>query len=182
VRLVETDHPEVKLVEPTVHRDHRGWLMEVWHRDRLAGLGLEMACVQDNHSRSARGTLRGLHYQNPRPQGKLVRCSRGEVFSAAVDLRRSSRRFRGWAGARLSEENRQQLWIPPGFAHGFLALTEGAEVQYKCTETYHPRFDRAVAWDDPEIAVRWPVEEVGELLLSDRDRAAPKLRDAEVYP
>jgi dTDP-4-dehydrorhamnose 3,5-epimerase len=182
VKLVDTDHPEVKLVEPRVHRDDRGWFMEVWHQDKLADLGLETACVQDNHSRSGRGTLRGLHYQHPRPQGKLVRCVRGEVFSAAVDLRRSSPRFRSWAGARLSEENRRQLWIPPGFAHGFLALTDGAEVQYKCTEAYHPEFDRAVAWDDPEIAVGWPVEEVGELLLSDRDRAAPKLRDAEVYP
>lgn len=181
MRLRDTEHPEVKVVEPTVHRDGRGFFMEVWHREKLAGLGVDAGFVQSNHSRSARGTLRGLHYQEPVPQGKLVRCTRGRVFSAAVDLRRSSPAFRSWVGVRLTEENRRQLWIPPGFAHGFLALTDGAEVQYACTAPYRAEHDRAVAWDDPELGVGWPLEEVDELLLSDRDREAPPLARARTY-
>ena len=166
--------PEVIVVEPDVHRDDRGFFLETWRDERYRAAGIAGPFVQDNHSRSARGTLRGLHAQVRRPQGKLVRAVRGEVFDVAVDIRPASPTFGRWAGATLTEENFHQLWIPPGFAHGFCVLSETAEVEYKCTEVYVKEDEIAIAWDDPEIGIAWP-ERLGEPLLSPRDRAAVSL-------
>ena len=147
------DIPDVKLIEPRVHGDDRGFFLETWSRRDFQAAGLEGDFVQDNLSRSSRGVLRGLHYQIRMAQGKLVRCTRGEVFDVAVDLRRSSGTFGRWIGMLLSEENRRSLWIPPGFAHGFLVLSDVADFQYKCTNPYAAEHDRTVRWDDPDIGV-----------------------------
>jgi dTDP-4-dehydrorhamnose 3,5-epimerase len=176
------DLPDVVLVEPAFYGDHRGFFMETWQKRRFeeAGIGLEF--VQDNHSMSAAGVLRGLHYQVERPQGKLVRIVAGEAFDVAVDLRRSSRTFGKWTGAVLSAENRRMLWIPPGFAHGFYAMSERTELVYKCTEYYAPALERTILWNDPEIAIDWPVPEGGEPVLSEKDRKGVPLAAAETYP
>ncbi|MDX1648072.1 MAG: dTDP-4-dehydrorhamnose 3,5-epimerase [Longimicrobiales bacterium] len=179
MKLVETALPEVKIVEPTVFSDDRGFFMEVWHAEKFAEAGLDVEFVQDNHSRSTAGTLRGLHYQVVRPQGKLVRCPVGEIFDVAVDIRRSSPTFGTWVGVRLSEENHRQLWIPPGFAHGFLALRDASHVLYKCTEIYLPEHDRSLRWDDPEIGIEWPLEGAPPR-VSEKDATAPSLREAEL--
>jgi dTDP-4-dehydrorhamnose 3,5-epimerase len=174
MRFVETELPGVLVVEPTVHRDHRGFFLETYHRDKYAAGGIDQAFVQDNHSRSGAGTLRGLHAQLRRPQGKLVRAVRGEVFDVAVDIRRGSPTFGRWVGETLSAENFHQLWIPPGFAHGFCVLSEVAEVEYKCTALYDPEDEISIAWDDPHIVIAWPV---AAPVLSGRDAAAPALAD-----
>ncbi|HSL83710.1 MAG TPA: dTDP-4-dehydrorhamnose 3,5-epimerase [Thermoanaerobaculia bacterium] len=182
MRFVETELPGVLVVEPTVHRDHRGFFLETYHRDKYAAGGIGAAFVQDNHSRSGRGTLRGLHAQGRRPQGKLVRCVEGAIFDVAVDIRRGSPTFGRWTGAELTAEDFRQLWVPPGFAHGFCVLSEAAQVEYKCTEVYLPEDELAIRWDDPEIGIDWPV---AEPVLSERDRAAPRLAeiaDLPVYP
>lgn len=167
--------PGVLVVEPVVHRDERGFFLETYHagKYRQGGVGLEF--VQDNHSRSVRGTLRGLHAQLARPQGKLVRCVEGEIFDVAVDIRRGSPTFGRWAGATLSAESFHQLWVPPGFAHGFCVTSEVAQVEYKCTALYDPTDELVVAWNDPDLAIAWPL--AGEPRLSARDRAAPRLAD-----
>ena len=175
-----TQIAEVLLLTPRVFEDARGFFMETWQRRAFADLGIDHDFVQDNHSCSARGTLRGLHYQIRQPQGKLVRVSAGEIFDVAVDLRRSSPTFGQWAAARLSAHNRHQLWVPPGFAHGFLALTD-AEVQYKCTDYYAPEHERTLLWDDPRIAVDWPLPIAGSPLLSPKDAAGSRLAEAECY-
>ena len=164
--------PDVKLLRPVVHGDGRGFFLEVWNQERFAGLGLEAAFVQLNHSRSSRGTLRGLHFQWVRPQGKLVRLLAGEVFDVAVDLRPESPTFGRWTGARLSAEGREQLWIPPRFAHGFCVLSEEADFEYLCTEPYLAEHDAALRWDDPQLAISWPV---AAPRLSAKDAAAPTL-------
>lgn len=181
MRFVETELPGVVLVEPTVHRDHRGFFLETYHREKYARGGIDAVFVQDNHSRSTRGILRGLHAQGRRPQGKLVRAVEGAVFDVAVDVRRGSRTFAGWVGVELTAESFQQLWVPPGFAHGFCVLSEAAQVEYKCTELYDPQDELTIAWDDPEIGIRWPVEGP---ILSPKDAAAPRLADVElpIYP
>ena len=181
MKLVPTALPDVLLVEPRFFADDRGHFFEVFHAERFAEQGLDLAFVQLNQSRSRRGTVRGLHYQVRRPQGKLVRAVRGAVWDVAVDLRRGSPHFGRWVGAELSAENARQLWIPPGFAHGFLALTDDAEVVYACTDLWVPEYDRAVRWDDPTLAVAWPLDGVGAPLLSPKDAAAPLLGDAETY-
>jgi dTDP-4-dehydrorhamnose 3,5-epimerase len=167
--------PGVVVVEPAKHEDDRGSLIEVFHRERHAALGVAvgMEFVQDNLSWSRRGVVRGLHYQVTRPQGKLVYAVRGEIFDVVVDLRRESPAFATWRGVRLSAENRRQLWIPPGCAHGFQALTD-AEVAYKLTAVYDAADERALRWDDPELAIDWPLRE--GVVLSARDAAAPSLR------
>jgi len=175
MKFRSTDIPGVLVVEPQVHRDPRGFFLETYHRGKFAGGGIDVTFVQDNHSRSTAGTLRGLHAQLTRPQGKLVRAVRGEIFDVAVDIRRASPTFGRWVGVRLSEENFQQLWIPPGFAHGFCVLSEVAEVEYKCTELYAPEDEISLAWNDPDVGVRWPLD--GEPLLSQRDAAAPNLAE-----
>lgn len=180
MKVVATEIPEVLLVEPKVFGDARGFFFESFNRQRWeAATGLKRDFVQDNHSRSARGVLRGLHYQIERPQGKLVRCVLGEVFDVAVDIRRSSPTFGRWVGAVLSAENKRQLWVPEGFAHGFLVLSEVAEFLYKTTDYYAPEHERCLAWNDPEIGVQWPCPV--EPLLSEKDRQGTLLRDAEVF-
>lgn len=180
---VELDGP--LLLTPQVFGDERGFFFESWNQGRFAAaLGLEPQqappFVQDNHSRSTRGVLRGMHYQlPPHPQGKLVRCVVGEIFDVAVDLRRGSASFGQWAGACLSAENKQQLWLPPGFAHGFLTLSEQAEVLYKTTDVWSRDCERAIRWDDPELAIAWPLEALAgaEPQLSEKDAAAPLLAE-----
>jgi dTDP-4-dehydrorhamnose 3,5-epimerase len=172
--------PEIVLIEPRVFGDERGFFFESFnHADFAKATGVSATFVQDNHSRSAQNVLRGLHYQVIRPQGKLVRVVIGEVFDVAVDLRRSSPSFGRWVAEILSAENKKQLWIPPGFAHGFLVLSDVAEVVYKTTEYYDPAAERCVTWDDPEIGVAWPL--IGRPLLSEKDHRGSSLGKAEVF-
>ena len=180
--VTPTAIPDVLLVRPVVHGDQRGFFVETWHERRYAEAGIPGPFVQDNHSRSARHTLRGLHYQLGRPQGKLVRCALGTIFDVAVDLRRSSATFGRWVGAELSDENQHQLWVPPGFAHGFYVLSERADLMYKCTELYAAELDRALRWDDPALGIRWPLDGGGPPLLSAKDSTAVGLSEAELYP
>lgn len=163
----------VLLVEPEVYRDDRGFFLETYHQGKYRAAGLDADFVQDNHSASVGGTLRGLHAQLRNPQGKLVRAVEGAIFDVAVDIRRGSPTFGQWVGATLSSESFHQLYVPPGYAHGFYVLSERAQVEYKCTSLYDPADEISVLWNDPQIAVRWPLE--GEPLLSGRDRSAPTL-------
>jgi len=182
MRAMALEIPEVILLEPVVHGDARGYFFEAYNRRAfLAATGLEVDFVQDNESRSRRGVLRGLHYQlPPHAQGKLVRCTEGAVFDVAVDLRRSSPTFGRWVAAELSDENKRQLWIPAGFAHGFLALSEYARLLYKTTDYYAPQCDRSLRYDDPTLAIAWPDLGIAPI-VSDKDRAAPFLADAECF-
>lgn len=172
MRILPTDLPGVLLVEPTVHRDDRGFFLETWHAGKYAEHGLDALFVQDNHSRSTRGTLRGLHAQLARPQGKLVRASQGEIYDVAVDIRVGSPFFGRSVGFVLSADNFRQLWIPEGFAHGFCVVSETAELQYKCTDLYDPTSEITLAWDDPDLGIAWPVREP---LLSAKDRLGKRL-------
>ena len=182
LNVIRTPLEGVLILEPKVFGDARGFFLESYNRrDFAAATGVDVDFVQDNHSRSRRGVLRGLHYQIKQPQGKLVRVVRGAVFDVAVDIRRSSPTFGRWTGAELSEENQRQFWIPPGFAHGFLVLTDTADFLYKATDWYAPEHERGIAWNDPAIGVEWPLDAIGEPLLSDKDRAAPLLAQAEVF-
>jgi len=172
--------PDVLLLEPKVFGDGRGFFLESYNRRVFhSATGMEADFVQDNHSRSAKGVLRGLHYQLRQPQGKLVRVTRGAVFDVAVDLRRSSPHFGRWVGAVLSEEDQRQLWIPPGFAHGFLVLTDSADFLYKTTDYYAPEHERCIAWNDPAIGIAWPL--AGAPVLSPKDAAGALLKDAETF-
>ncbi|QXQ08307.1 dTDP-4-dehydrorhamnose 3,5-epimerase [Sphingosinicellaceae bacterium] len=177
--VTDTDLPGVKLIEPKVFGDDRGFFLESWNARAFADAGIDVPFVQDNHSRSARGVLRGLHYQIVEPQGKLVRVVVGSVFDVAVDIRRSSPHFGRWTGAELSADNKRMLWVPPGFAHGFIVLSEAADFLYKCTTLYAPVHERSIAWNDPSIGIDWPLK--GTPLLSAKDAAAPRLPDAEVF-
>ena len=180
MKVTPTNLPEVLLIEPNVFGDARGFFMESWNRKTFQGLGLDLDFVQDNHSRSGQGVLRGLHYQLRQPQGKLVRVTSGAVYDVAVDLRRSSSNFGKWTGHELSAENKHMLWVPPGFGHGFLVLSEYADFLYKTTEYYAPEQERCVLWNDPAIAIPWPL--AGEPALSAKDKVGSLLQDAEVYP
>lgn len=180
MNITETALPGVMLIEPRVFGDARGFFLESWNAQAFAAAGLDLAFVQDNHSRSARGVLRGLHYQLEQPQGKLVRVTQGAVFDVAVDIRRSSAHFGRWVGVELSAENHRMLYVPPGFAHGFLVLSETADFLYKCTSLYHPPSDRGIRWDDPDIGISWP-DTGAAPLLSAKDAAAPRLADAQVF-
>ncbi|MGB9670227.1 MAG: dTDP-4-dehydrorhamnose 3,5-epimerase [Halothiobacillaceae bacterium] len=182
MKLTPTSIPEVILIEPKVFGDHRGFFLESWNARTFAALGLDLTFVQDNHSRSSRGILRGLHYQLVRPQGKLVRVTRGEVFDVAVDLRQGSPTFGRWIGAHLSEDNHRMLWVPPGFAHGFLVLSETADFLYKCTDYYAPEHERCIRWDDPALGIAWPLDGIGTPILSTKDAQGTPWREAEVYP
>jgi dTDP-4-dehydrorhamnose 3,5-epimerase len=179
MRVTPLEHPEVLLVEPDVFPDARGFFMETFHADKYALHGLPAMFLQDNHSRSVRGALRGLHYQLNHPQGKLVRVVSGEVFDVAVDIRKGSPLFGRWVGAVLSEENRHQIYIPPGFAHGFCTLSEQADFLYKCTDLYAPGDEYGIAWDDPDIAIEWPQL---DYLISDKDLDNPGLSDNNNLP
>jgi dTDP-4-dehydrorhamnose 3,5-epimerase len=174
MKVIPTTLPGVVLIEPQVHRDARGFFLETYQAVRYADAGIPPTFVQDNHSRSARGVLRGLHAQSTRPQGKLIRVVQGEIWDVALDIRRGSPSFRRHVGERLSSENFRQLYIPPGFAHGFAVLSEVAEIEYKCTDFYDPTDEFVIRWDDPELAIPWPVETPE---LSERDRRAPPLAE-----
>ncbi|TPE59830.1 dTDP-4-dehydrorhamnose 3,5-epimerase [Sandaracinobacter neustonicus] len=172
--------PDVKLLTPRVFGDDRGFFLETYNSRVFAEAGLPTEWRQDNHSRSARGVLRGLHYQLTDPQGKLVRVTRGRVFDVAVDIRRASPSFGQWVGAELSDENQAMLFIPPGFAHGFLVLSEVADFCYKCTTLWHQQSDRSLRWSDPAIGIDWPLDGLTPQLAG-KDAAAPLLADAEVF-
>jgi dTDP-4-dehydrorhamnose 3,5-epimerase len=182
MKVTPTNLPEVLLIEPKVFGDERGFFMETWNQRVFdEAVGEHVTFVQDNHSRSTRGVLRGLHYQlPPHAQGKLVRVTSGRVFDVAVDMRKSSPRFGQWAGAELSADNPRQTWIPAGFAHGFLVLSESADLLYKTTDYYAPSCEGAVRWDDPHIAIAWPLDGLVPA-LSDKDSAAPELVDALTF-
>jgi dTDP-4-dehydrorhamnose 3,5-epimerase len=179
MKVLPTAIPDVLVVEPRVFGDPRGFFMESWNRRALADAGLDADFVQDNHSRSRRGVLRGLHYQIRHPQGKLVRVVAGEVFDVAVDLRRSSPTFGRAVGVVLSEDNKRMLWVPPGFAHGFLVTSESADFLYKATDYYHPEHERTLLWNDPALGIDWPL--AGAPLLAAKDAAGARLADAETY-
>lgn len=181
MKFLPTRIPDVIVIEPLVLGDERGFFAETWRADRFATRGLPTTFVQDNHSRSARGVLRGLHFQLERPQGKLVRVASGSVFDVAVDVRRSSPTFGKWVGEELSAENRRQLWIPPGFAHGFLVLSAAADFVYKCTDYYHPDSERTLLWNDPEVAISWPIPSDLEVRLSARDTSGALISDLESF-
>lgn len=172
MKVIDTDLPGVKIVEPRVFGDQRGWFMETWRRENYIEHGVGPDFVQSNTSQSARGVLRGLHYQWPEPQGKLVWVSHGRVFDVAVDIRPGSPHFGRWTGVELSAENNRQLWVPEGFAHGFQVLSDTATFSYLCTRPYRAEHDAAIAWNDPDIHVDWPLPPAD---LSDKDRAAPQL-------
>ena len=176
MKRLETSIPDVILLEMDVYRDSRGFFMESYHAEKFASLGIPDVFVQDNHSQSVRGTLRGLHFQHPHSQGKLVRVTRGEVFDAAVDIRRGSPTFGRHFAAILSGENMRQMFVPAGFAHGFCVLSDVAEFQYKCTDFYHPEEEYGIAWDDADLGIEWPISSP---LLSPKDEKWPRLRDTD---
>ena len=178
MRFIPTELPGVVLIEPMVYSDERGWFMETFNAEVFRAHGLPDTFAQDNHSHSKHGVLRGLHYQLEQPQGKLVRCARGAILDVAVDIRRSSPRFGEWESAELTEENRHMLWVPPGFAHGFVVLSESADVIYKCTTVRHAASERSLLWSDPEMRIDWRVTDP---IVSDKDRAAPPLSAAQVF-
>ena len=181
MKVVPTAIPDVLVIEPDVFGDARGFFFESWNRRAFADLvGRDVEFVQDNHSASARGVLRGLHYQVRQPQGKLVRVVAGEVFDVAVDLRRASPTFGKWVSERLSAANHRMLWVPPGFAHGFLVLSERAEFLYKTTDYYAPQHERTLLWSDPALGIPWPLS--GEPVLKPKDAAGERLADAETFP
>ena len=181
MKFESTGLPGIIKIVPTVHEDSRGFFMEHWQARKFASHGIDVSFVQENFSQSVKGTLRGLHYQVRKPQGRLVRVVHGSVFDVSVDLRKSSPNFGHWVGEILSAENRHQLWVPPGFAHGFLVLSETAGFQYNCTEYYAPEFDRSIRWDDPDIGIDWPLPGGDQPILSDKDAAAPMLTQADSY-
>nr|WP_211486212.1 dTDP-4-dehydrorhamnose 3,5-epimerase [Corallococcus exiguus] len=171
--------PDVLLIEPKVFGDDRGFFLESFHAKRYADVGVVGPFVQDNLSRSVKGTLRGLHFQEPNAQGKLVQCLAGAVWDVAVDIRKGSPTFGRWVAAELTGENKHQLWVPAGLAHGFCVVSDSADFFYKCTALYSPESEQSVAWDDPDLAIPWPVKEP---LLSAKDQRAPRLKDAPLLP
>jgi len=177
-----TEIPDVVVIRPRVFEDGRGYFLETWEQRKFAAGGIGVPFVQDNQSRSVKHVLRGLHYQVSQPQGKLVRVVTGSIFDVAVDMRRSSPTFGRWVGAELSEQNHQLLWVPPGFAHGFVVLSDIADVIYKCTDFYAPAQERAVRWNDASVNVRWPLPAGAEPIVSSKDAAAPSFGDAECFP
>ena len=179
MKVTPTSHPDVLLIEPDVFADARGFFMETYHVGKFAAAGLPTEYLQDNHSRSSCGVLRGLHYQLEHPQGKLVRLVNGEVLDVAVDIRKGSPRFGQWVAVTLSAENRRQLYVPPGFAHGFCTLSEQADFLYKCTDIYTPGDEYGIAWDDPALAIDWPDLDIQ---LSDKDKRYPVLSESKHLP
>jgi dTDP-4-dehydrorhamnose 3,5-epimerase len=180
MKIVPTILPDVKLIEPRVFGDERGYFFESWNRRTLAAAGLDADFVQDNHSRSGRGVLRGLHYQIEHAQGKLVRVVIGEAFDVAVDLRRSSPTFGRWVGVTLSADNRRMLWVPPGFAHGFVAVSESADFLYQTTDYWEPAHERTLLWNDPALGIDWPL--AGPPTIAAKDAAGVPLAAADTYP
>ena len=179
MNVIQTALPGVLILEPKVFGDARGFFYESFNKKTLAPAGITAEFVQDNHSRSSQGVLRGLHYQIKQPQGKLVRVVGGEVFDVVVDIRKKSPTFGKWLGEHLSAENKRMLWVPPGFAHGFLVLSEYAEFLYKTTDYWAPEFERTIMWNDPELGVAWPIQ--GEPQLSVKDKQGKPFKEAEVF-
>ncbi len=180
MEFTATQIADVVVIDPLVHEDERGFLMETWQANRFREAGIDATFVQAVHSRSARGTVRGLHYQIDQVQGKLIRVIRGEAFDVAVDIRKSSPTFGQWVGETLSEGNRKLIWVPPGFAHGFMVLSEFADFEYRMTDYHAPEHSRTIRWDDPDIGIVWP-EVSGPPLMSDADSSGVAFKDAEVY-
>lgn len=180
MNIVPTEIPDLLILEPKVFGDDRGFFLESWNASVFKELGLDLQFVQDNHSRSARGVLRGLHFQNPNPQGKLVRVVAGRVWDVAVDLRKSSPTFGKWAGVELSAANKRMFWVPPGFAHGFVSLEDGTDFLYKCTSFYEPANEHSLAWDDPTVGIEWPLEGIGPQ-LSAKDKQGKPLAEIEAF-
>ncbi len=181
MNIVPTAIPGPVIIEPKVFGDERGFFMETWNAANFTEAGLNLSFVQDNHSRSQKGVLRGLHFQNPHPQGKLVRVTRGAVFDVVVDLRWSSPHFGKWVGVELSAQNRRMFWVPEGFAHGFLTLEDDTDFLYKCTAPYAPQSEHTLAWDDPAVGITWPLDDV-EPIISAKDAAGVSLMDVKVFP
>jgi len=178
--FIKTKIKDLYIIEPTVFGDDRGYFMETYNYDEFKEAGLDMVFVQDNESKSKKGVLRGLHFQKEYSQGKLVRVLSGEVFDVAVDLRKNSETYGKWQGVMLSGENKRQFYVPQGFAHGFLVTSEEAEFVYKCTNLYHPEFEGGIAWDDSDIGIEWPLENIEEVLLSEKDKNADSLKASKV--
>lgn len=182
MKVVSTSIPDVLIIEPKVFGDSRGFFFESFNMKAFAqATGLDVNFVQDNHSRSVKGALRGLHYQIRQPQGKLVRVVRGAVFDVAVDIRKSSPSFGQWVGVELTEDNYRQVWVPPGFAHGFYALSDSADFLYKTTDYYVPDFERSLAWNDPKLAIAWPIDNEEQPIISAKDKQGASLADAELF-
>ena len=180
MKLIECDIPGPVIIEPRVFSDERGFFMETWNERAFAEAGLELSFVQDNHSHSQKGVLRGLHFQNPGPQGKLVRVARGAVFDVAVDLRRTSEYFGKWVGVELSEKNQRMFWVPEGFAHGFLTLKDDTDFLYKCTAPFAPQSEHTLAWDDPAVAIEWPISDL-DPIVSEKDADGISLADVIAF-
>lgn len=181
MKIIETKIADVKIIEPAVYGDERGFFMETWQQKKFEDLVCPRNFVQDNHSRSAKGILRGLHYQTQNTQGKLVRVVAGEVFDVAVDMRKSSSTFSQWVGVYLSAENKRQLWVPEGFAHGFLVLSDGAEFLYKCTDYYNPEHEHTILWNDTTLNIDWPVKAGESPRLSGKDEDGKRFNDAVYF-
>lgn len=181
MKFTPTAIPDIILIEPKVFSDSRGFFLEAFHYDKYAAAGIKAHFVQDNHSGSRSGTLRGLHYQIQQSQGKLVRVIAGEIFDVAVDLRKKSPTFGRWVGFNLSASNYQQLWIPPGFAHGFYVLSEWAEILYKTTDVYAPQWERTLLWNDPDLGIAWPLVDGAAPILSEKDRLGTPFSQAELF-
>jgi len=179
-KFVETSIKGVYIIEPTVFGDERGYFMETYHAGEFKESGLDVTFVQDNQSKSKKGVLRGLHFQYTKPQGKLVRAIKGEVFDVAVDLRKNSPTYGKWEGVILSEDNKKQFYVPEGFAHGFLVLTDEAEFTYKCTDFYDPADEGGILWNDPDISIEWPIDDIDEVLLSDKDKQWKTLKETNI--
>jgi dTDP-4-dehydrorhamnose 3,5-epimerase len=182
MNIVQTGIPGLLIIEPKVFSDDRGFFMESWNRQRYAAAGVDADFVQDNHSKSEQGVLRGLHYQIEQPQGKLVRVTRGRVYDVVVDLRQSSPTFGKWLGFWLSAENFKQLWAPPGLAHGYYSDSEIVEFCYKCTDYYAPQHERTIIWNDPDLGIDWPLPEGRRPIVSKKDSQGCAFKDAELYP
>ncbi len=181
MQFIKTSLPDVVLIQPRVFPDARGFFLESYQKERFLAAGIAFDFVQDNHSASTQGVLRGLHYQIRQPQGKLVRAVIGEIFDVAVDIRRSSATFGKWVGEILSAENKRQLWVPPGFAHGFYVMSERAEILYKATDYYAPQWERSLLWNDPALGIDWPLAAGGAPILSGKDAQGLLLTNAEIY-
>ena len=179
--IIEKPMKGLYIIEAKVFKDNRGFFMESWNKKEFEEMGLDFKFVQDNHSRSVKGVLRGLHFQRVRPQGKLVRVIRGRVYDVVVDLRRNSETFKKWYGIELTDDNGLMMYIPKGFAHGFLVLSDVADFFYKVTEFYLPKYDFGIRWDDPDISIEWPIDKVEKLIISEKDKNLPYLKDIISY-
>jgi dTDP-4-dehydrorhamnose 3,5-epimerase len=181
MKIIETNIPDVKIVEPAVFTDDRGYFLETWNAQSFSKAGLSWTFVQDNQSKSRRNVLRGMHYQIQSPQGKLVRVVTGAIYDVAIDVRRDSPTFGHWVGAELSESNHRMMWIPVGFAHGFLSLADETQLVYKCTDFYASQYERTIMWNDPDLAISWPIPTGEAPIISAKDRAGSSLKEADLF-